>query len=76
MTEMITFLSSNISDPHFFIEVKSKKKTCLRHVMQTFSFLFIIPRFFLKSEGEFLSPPSVCLSVRSLCYPLLNHWGA
>ena len=26
MTEMITFLSSNISDPHFFIEVKSKKK--------------------------------------------------
>ena len=62
MTEMIT----NISDPHFFIEVKSKKKTCLRHVMQTFSFLFIIPRFFKKAKGILLSPPSVCLSVRPI----------
>ena len=75
MTEMITFLSSNISDPHFFIEVKSKK-TCLRHVMQTFSFLFIIPHCFKKVKGILLSPPSVCLSIRSLCYLLLNHWGA
>ena len=62
MTEMITFLSSNISDPHFFIEVKSKKP-CLRLVIQTFSLLFIIPHFFKKNEGNIVIA-SVRLSVR------------
>ena len=64
MTEMITFLSSNISEPHFLIEVKSKKN-CLRHVMQTLSLLFIIPCFFKKAKGIFYClQPSVCPSDR------------
>ena len=39
---------------------------------------FIIPTFFFKkSKGEIVIAtvcPSVCLSVRPLCYLLLNHW--
>ena len=72
MTEMITFLSSNISDPHFFIEVKSKKnlsKTCSK----LFAFCLLSHAFLKKRRGYFAS---VCLSVRLLCYLLLNHWGA
>ena len=32
------------------------------------------PRFFKKAKGILLLPPSVCLSVRPLCYLLLYHW--
>ena len=36
--------------------------------------LFIIPPLFKKAKGVLLSPQSVRLSVRPLCYLLLNHW--
>ena len=32
------------------------------------------PHFFKKAMGKLLSPPSVCASIRLLCYLLLNHW--
>ena len=35
---------------------------------------FIIPPLFKKAKGVLLSPQSVRLSVRPLCYLLLNHW--
>ena len=38
---MITFISSKVSDSYFTLKSKVKKKF-LRHVMQTFPFLFII----------------------------------
>ena len=37
---MITFITLKVSDRHFKTTLKSK--TCLRHVVQTFPFLFII----------------------------------
>ena len=36
--------------------------------------LCLSPCFFKKAKGILLSPPSVCLSVRPICYLLLNHW--
>ena len=39
--------------------------------------VLLSPRLFFKSEGDIVIAsvrPSVCPSVRSLCYLLLNHW--
>ena len=35
---------------------------------------FLSPRFFKKAKEILLSPSSVCMSVRQLCYLLLNQW--
>ena len=52
-SRMITFISSKVSDLPFYIEVKSKNN-CLRHVMQTFPFLFIILLLFIFFDFIFL----------------------
>ena len=52
--------------------MRGSRKFCQRG--SNFDNVFLSPRFFKKAKGILLSPPSVCPSVRPLCYHLLNHW--
>ena len=54
--------------------LKKRRGFCYRLCRPKGGAIYYSHAFLKKAEGILLSPLSVCLSVRPLCYLLLNHW--